>query len=680
MAEAEDVLTDAARHATVFAERLWRARRAARGGTPVEPAPQLADVAERLGLLVAAALDVAYPIRAAQAPAPPTLLQRVAARRSGPTHAGPLPATDGANLWLPPRWPGLDPQRALERWKVLSLVHAIRAARGSASWLPAEPGARAVYLVREALAADALLVARLPGLRQAVADLRAGSLAARPAPSAFPPSRRALEGWVRARMAQAPYAPDGVEAAERPPRVNRDDAARVAAVLGLSDPRVRFAPSGPLLLDAWTGELRSRDGVAGTARGGAPPPARDDAGQTPRTARLSRRPAVRKAAEDEDDDEPGAWMIQSAPPNEHVEDPYGLQRPTDRDERTAADDFADSLSELPEARLVATPGAPREILLSDDPPDTGIRSATPTAQVAEATRIDYPEWDCRIGAYRHPGATVRLLPCAAGSEEWVRRTLDEHRSMLDAIRRRFEMLRAQRIRATRQDEGDEVDLAAWVDARGESAAGHPMRQGLYLSTRRSSRDTAVLLLIDVSGSTDAWVGAHRRIIDVEREALLLVAIALEELGDPHAILAFSGEGPGSVIVRSVKAFEERPGPAVHARIGALEPEQYTRAGAALRHATALLMRRPARHRLLLLLSDGRPNDLDHYEGRYGVEDVRQAVAEAVLQGVFPFCLAIDRRAAQWLPQVFGVGRHARLDEPGALPRVLLEWLRRLLSA
>jgi nitric oxide reductase NorD protein len=92
------------------------------------------------------------------------------------------------------------------------------------------------------------------------------------------------------------------------------------------------------------------------------------------------------------------------------------------------------------------------------------------------------------------------------------------------------------------------------------------------------------------------------------------------------------------------------------------------------------MREPARHRLLILLSDGRPNDVDEYEGRYGVEDMRQAVAEAAMQGVFPFCLAIDRQAAAWLPRVFREGRHARLVEPRELPRVLLEWMRRLVSA
>ena len=144
------------------------------------------------------------------------------------------------------------------------------------------------------------------------------------------------------------------------------------------------------------------------------------------SARLSRRPEVREAGDDEDDPSPGAWMIQTAQPHEHAEDPLGLQRPTDRDEHTAADDLAGSLSELPEARLVATPGRPNEVLLSNDPPDSRAkRHGVPPAEGAVA--ISYPEWDWRIDAYRDPGATVRLLPPQLGPQQWVDQTLAEHR-------------------------------------------------------------------------------------------------------------------------------------------------------------------------------------------------------------------------------------------------------------
>jgi nitric oxide reductase NorD protein len=185
--------------------------------------------------------------------------------------------------------------------------------------------------------------------------------------------------------------------------------------------------------------------------------------------------------------------------------------------------------------------------------------------------------------------------------------------------------------------------------------------------------------VDISGSTDSWITQNLRVIDVEKEALLVVCDALEALGDPYTIMAFSGEGPEGVTVLPLKHFDERSSVIVQRRIAALEPDRYTRIGAALRHATALLMRKPARHRLLLVLSDGKPNDIDRYEGRYGVEDARQSVAEARLQGLHPFCVTVDRHAPAYMPRIFGSGGYAALHHPEHLPTVLVDVLRRLVK-
>jgi nitric oxide reductase NorD protein len=188
---------------------------------------------------------------------------------------------------------------------------------------------------------------------------------------------------------------------------------------------------------------------------------------------------------------------------------------------------------------------------------------------------------------------------------------------------------------------------------------------------------ALLLLVDVSGSTDAWVGAGCRVVDVAREALLCVCIALASLGEPFAVQSFSGEGPHGVRVRELKRFGEHYRPAVALRIAGLAPEGYTRTGAALRHAAAALREVPAERRLLLLLSDGKPNDVDVYEGPYGAEDTRRAVLEARLAGIAPFCLAIDRHEALQLPRLFGRGRYALLPRTELLPALLLTWIHRL---
>jgi nitric oxide reductase NorD protein len=192
------------------------------------------------------------------------------------------------------------------------------------------------------------------------------------------------------------------------------------------------------------------------------------------------------------------------------------------------------------------------------------------------------------------------------------------------VRRDFERLRLRRMALRRQPDGAELDMDAMVTAYGDRAAGSRPMIG-SIDCRPVRRDAAIMLLVDTSASTDGWVGGNRRIIDVEKDALLIVGEALNALGDPHMVMAYASAGPLRVGVRILKRFEDRTTVDMNGRIAGLEPDGFTRTGAALRHATACLMRRDARHRLLLLLSDGRPNDVDQYEGRYGIEDTRMAV-------------------------------------------------------
>ncbi|MGV8842612.1 MAG: nitric oxide reductase activation protein NorD [Pseudomonas sp.] len=675
MAEAEDLISDAARHATVYAQNLWRRHRTAVGApTPVA----LADVAHRLDLLIVAAFGSTYRLRIAQPPSPPTLLQQVFRRAERPRLQGAIPATDDTQIWLPAHL-GIDVYPlALERYRTLALQQAMRAQRGSARQALAliEPLPRSLYLLLEAWAADAELARRLPGMAAPINVLRQQALAARPALQQFSALRQPLEQFLRRLLHSACGQPLVDLSIPATAADSIASAVRLAARL-LPSGQARALGPQPLLLDCWTGELR-----VPLAPGAMPAPGAEacaDTENTPRSARLARRPEVRQARPDEDEEAPpGIWMIQPAQPQEHIEDPMGLQRPTDRDQATPAEDFADSLAELNEARLVMAPGSPKEVLLSDDPPDSqAARNSQPPER--SAASITYPEWDYRIAAYRDPGVRVHLLSAPLGPQQWVEQTLHTHRSMLATIRRQFELLRARPARRRQQLEGDELDLEAYIDAVAQARAGLSMPQALYQTQRRDNRDLAIMLLVDASGSTDGWLSCQRRIIDVEREALLLVCLALEGLGQPYCVQAFSGEGPQWVTLRTLKGFAEGYGTDIGQRIAGLEPERYTRAGAAIRHASAELMNQPAAHRLLLLLSDGKPNDVDDYQGRYGVEDLRQAINEAKLQGIQPFCLTIDRHAADYLPRVFGAHHYALLATPERLPGVLLEWLKRLVS-
>lgn len=664
MAEAEDVIIDAARHGTAYVQALWRRHRLRPAGATTL---RLADCTNRLDLLLAAVFGQRFTLRSAQPPPPAGWLARLVGVRHGPRVAAALPATDGTHLWLPPDL-GLDDETdAAQTYRLLALQQAMRACRGSAAWWAQArtPLEQDLVLLLEADAADAALLRALPGLAQPLHTLRSRALAARPPLARFPAGRRVLEAALRERLARTPEASLPGAALEHARSWARDIVGTTAR---------EFAGSA-LFKDLWTGELRAPPASVAPPVVAGEPSAPDQ--KAPRSTRLTRTPKVRTAPDD-DDAGPGAWMVQTSQPHEMAADPMGLQRPTDRDADTAAEDFAEDISELAEARQIATPGQSREVLLADDPPEAPARAAPRTAADGAGGRaLDYPEWDFKAGAYRYPGARVHLLPAASGDPAWVEATLAEHRGLLSGVRRGFETLKAERADLRRQLDGDDIDLEALVEARADYAAGRPLTQAVYRATRPARRSLAITLLVDISGSTDSWVSARRRVIDVEREALLLVCVALESLREAYAVLGFSGQGARGVTVRELKRFDEPYAEPVALRIAALEPEHYTRTGAALRHAAAALMEQPARHRLLLLLSDGKPNDEDCYEGRYGVEDLRQAVIEARLQGINPFCLTIDRSASAYLARVFGAHHYALLREPARLPSALLAWMRRL---
>ncbi|MCX2861970.1 VWA domain-containing protein [Paucibacter sp. PLA-PC-4] len=672
MAEAEDVITDLARHATVFTQNFWRQHRAK---TPSRPVTRLTDVAPRLCLLIEAVFGTSHRLRTAQLPARPTWLARTFQRSAFPRARLALPATDGHSIWLPPETGLTDADLAMERFRTLALVQAMRANRGSAAGADfcAAPLVADLYLLMEAIATNAELARLLPGMTAALNRMRCEALAARPPLAQFPATRRPLEAWVRALMAQPCEGPIAHAPISASPEESRCFAQSLAA--DMNRDHASAGQHALLFRDSWTGELR-KPGMAMAAPAANSDRVGNTEARAARSARLTRRPEVREGSAQEDEARPGAWMIPPEVPHEQAEDPFGMQRPTDRDQAAAADEFADLVSELAQARLVWSPGHAPEVLLSDDPPAVRPQHATASATDAPQ-KLSYPEWDYRVEAYRHPGASVRVLVAPAGAQQWVDNTLAQHRSLLGAIRQRFAALRPQRTRRRRQPDGDDIDIEACIENLANRRAGWPMAQDLYCSERRARRDMAILLLIDVSGSTDGWIANQRSVIDVEREALLLVCIALAAMGEPFAVQAFSGNGPTAVRLWDIKRFNEAYGPAVALRIAALAPDQYTRTGAALRHASATLMREGAAHRLLLLLSDGKPNDCDIYEGRYGIEDTRQAVAEAKLQGIAPFCLTVDRQAASYLSTLFGAHHYALLATPGALPAVLLDWIQRL---
>lgn len=281
--------------------------------------------------------------------------------------------------------------------------------------------------------------------------------------------------------------------------------------------------------------------------------------------------------------------------------------------------------------------------------------------------LTYPEWDYRSNAYLKNHCRVLASPAPVEGETLEAR--DEMRSLIRRVKRQFEVLRPRHEVLRAQIDGSDLDLDAVVRARTDLAAGGQGSDRVHLMSRPQAHDLAVTILVDVSLSTDAWFD-DRRVLDVEKEALLVLAHGLSACGDNHSILTFTSRRRSWVRVETVKDFGEPMNATVERRIAALKPGYYTRIGAAIRHATAGLKEQPNRRRLLLVLTDGKPNDVDHYEGRFALEDSRRAVIEARRSGVQVFGVTVDKEAQAYVPAIFGQNGYAIVSHIARLPSAL----------
>jgi len=239
------------------------------------------------------------------------------------------------------------------------------------------------------------------------------------------------------------------------------------------------------------------------------------------------------------------------------------------------------------------------------------------------------------------------------------------------IRRQFEALTPGRIWLRHQFDGNELDLDACIEHETDRHLKRPApERGLYRDIRAQQRDLACLLLADLSLSTDAYVSNEARVIDVIRDTLLLFSEALSATGDRFGLYGFSSLRRDNVRFHVLKDFSERYDDTTRGRIAMLKPGYYTRMGAAIRHATTILSEQHTLQRLMLILTDGKPNDLDRYEGRYGIEDTRHAIMEAREKGLQPFCVTVDERGSDYLSHLFGLGRYVIIRKPADLPKQL----------
>ncbi|MCX7173516.1 MAG: VWA domain-containing protein [Proteobacteria bacterium] len=334
--------------------------------------------------------------------------------------------------------------------------------------------------------------------------------------------------------------------------------------------------------------------------------------------------------------------------------------------RAAAQSLLQDLGEVPPECLVpAGPGAWQPTERTD--------GGEGLADQREPDRR-YDEWDYRRKAYRKDWCHLFESDVAPGDADYVAEVKRRHAGLIRQIRRRFEMLRGEDRMLGRQAEGEELDLDAAVDAIADSNSGMESSERLFRRRIRNERSLAAMFMVDMSGSTKGWVN------DAERESLVMLCEALESLGDAYAIYGFSGWTRTRSDIYRIKRFDEAYDSTVQARIAAVAAKDYTRIGVATRHLTELLLRQPARHRLLVTLSDGRPDDYgDEYRGHYGIEDTRRALQEARQRGVRSYCITIDRQGADYLAHMYGAAHYTVLHDVKKLPLKIADIYRRLVS-
>jgi nitric oxide reductase NorD protein len=300
---------------------------------------------------------------------------------------------------------------------------------------------------------------------------------------------------------------------------------------------------------------------------------------------------------------------------------------------------------------------------------------------------NYDEWDRELTDHRLGWCRVVEKKVKHGDRNFVDDTKERHKGVISSIRHQFQLMKPENLtRVTNEVDGEEFDLNAVIDYVIDRRADGQQSERIYTKRLRRRRDVAVSFLLDQSSSTARTIGRHplqpytrpgRRIIEIEKEGVVLMSEALEAVGDVYSINGFTSEGRRNVKFYVVKDFDEKYNEEVKRRIGGITYQNNTRLGAAIRHATAKLAKQDARTRLLIVLSDGRPYDHDYGDARYAREDTREALRQAKNEGITPFCITIDRESEAELRDLYGEVGYTIIDDILTLPERLPGIYRRL---
>ncbi|WP_170771898.1 nitric oxide reductase activation protein NorD [Ruegeria lacuscaerulensis] len=567
---------------------------------------------------------------------------RLSWRRKLATEAELMPRAsfDGEVLRLPDRlavYPLREANGALYVWLAAAAAHAgTRTDETDLLRADLRALAAARQMVRDTLE-DA------PGLRPLYAELCKGLLHQRSVPD-LPPAEAAVESIIRNMLGD----PDPLS-----------DRARAYLDLQAEAPRgyQRFRPV-PLWPELRTVGFSEHNEVENPDTEGEP----EESGE--KTHRARRRKSDQANRSD-------SFILHKFEAILSWAEFLNINRRIDDDDPDNAKKAADDQEEIGLGQISKAPPTKLKLHLDLAPEDVNRERLS--------GRILYPEWDVRTGQYLPDHVNVLLSDADIRDDaaEFGKDPATARR--IRAVKRQFEALRPGRVMTRGHLDGDQLDIEAAVRAETDRFASGEGNERIWMQSRPEARDLAVSILLDVSRSTESAV-TGRAVIDIEREALAALAWGLNACGDDFAIHAFSSLKRQRVYVQRCKQFDEPMGCTVEQRIASLRPGHYTRLGAAIRHCSADLAAQSRKRRLLLVITDGKPNDLDHYEGRHGIEDTCMAIREARRAGQSVFGVTIDKTGKSWFPRMFGQGGFAVIPDPHRLTMALPQIYRQLVGA
>jgi len=327
------------------------------------------------------------------------------------------------------------------------------------------------------------------------------------------------------------------------------------------------------------------------------------------------------------------------------------------------------MGEIPDDYLVAAGDGRYKFSHEENTEDSNVWAGT----YHEEGAFLYKEWDYRRQRYRKNWCALREVKITAGSTDFVDRTLDKYASLIKSLRRSFEILRGEDKILKKQPYGDDIDIDALVEAWADASSGLEMSENIFSKMHKEERNIAVIFMVDMSGSTKGWIN------DAERESLVLLCEALETLGDRYAIYGFTGNTRKRCEIYPIKTFDDAYDNKTRGRIASIQPQDYTRMGVFIRHFNQMFEDIEARTRILITLSDGKPEDYDGYRGEYGIEDTRVALLESRQQGIHPFCITIDREGGDYLKTMYGAARYVVIDDIRQLPLKVADIYRHITS-